>query len=63
MRPEEAIKKLDELPDDAEISHPLADEVLLEFIRSKGYQDVAYAWEQARARIGFWYAWPTPSTS
>ena len=53
----EAIKKLNELSSgDPEVSHTQADDIVLEFLRSNGHHELVDAWEEAEARIGFWYA-------
>lgn len=53
---EEAVLKLDDLPDDSEQSHVFADEILLAWIRSNGGDEVAYAFVRARSEIVFWYS-------
>ena len=40
-------------PEDA---HEVADRMLLEMLRAAGMGDVADAFDEARCRIGFWYA-------
>lgn len=47
---------LNALDDDPESGHAQADEQLVAFVREIGYSDVAEAYEQARRRVGFWYA-------
>jgi hypothetical protein len=41
---------------DNEAVHYAADDLLLNFLRSEGYNDIAEAYERARDRVGFWYA-------
>jgi hypothetical protein len=41
---------------DEEAAHGTADDLLIEFLREIGYEDVADAYEAARDRVGFWYA-------
>lgn len=57
MTPDEAVKLLEALSSiDPETSHVLADQVLVDFLRSNGFADVADAFDAASDRIGFWYA-------
>ncbi len=51
------IEKLNNLPsEDAEIAHCFADDYILGLLELLGYSDVASAFENARTRVGFWYA-------
>jgi hypothetical protein len=53
---EQAIEKLEALNnDDPGADHIKADTVLVEFIRTLYWHDVADAYEAARKRVGFWY--------
>ena len=54
----EAVEKLNAMAaeSDAEQSHSEADEILCDLLRSLGYGAVANAFEDAKARVGFWYA-------
>ena len=53
----EYLNQLDDLDiGDAEGSHFIADNLLIELIREIGMDSVADAFEQVRDRIGFWYA-------
>ena len=58
MDKEQALLELETLPvDDAELAHPRADEILLEYLRNNGDSDIAAAWEAVNdACGGFWYA-------
>jgi len=57
MNRDEAIKALNALPEhDAEAAHVDADNILTNFLRYIGYEDVADAFDDACSRIGFWYA-------
>ena len=51
------IEKLDNLPSrDVENTHYLADNYILGLLELLGYSDVASAFEDARARVGFRYS-------
>lgn len=54
MTKEEAIQKLklQQLSDDPEVAHSIADDILCELLKSLGYEDVVIEWEQ----IDKWYA-------
>ena len=55
MESKRAIKELDALTDaDPENAHSTADDVLIDFIRSAGYPEVAEAYQRAEIRVGFW---------
>ena len=56
MRAQDAIAELNSLAKkaDNETRHANADDVLVEFLKSKGYVDVARAYEECSE--GFWYA-------
>ena len=41
---------------DPEIEHGDAEDVLCDFLKEVGYGDLADAFDQARERVGFWYA-------
>lgn len=58
MTQEEAIARLDEMPEkgDAEGEHWRADLILLDVLKESGQQAVADAWHRAKERVGFWYA-------
>ena len=58
MTPEQAIKRLKAMPahGDSESLHGEAEDILLDFLRSQGHSEVANAFEEARDRVGFWYA-------
>ena len=61
MNTDEALKKLASAADgkfiDNETIHTRADEVLLEFLKSNGHEEVAEAWEKLDNDCGgFWYA-------
>tara|TARA_R110002020_G_scaffold292877_6_gene508333 strand:+ start:1257 stop:1445 length:189 start_codon:yes stop_codon:yes gene_type:complete len=51
-----AIKKLEELPNDAELAHSMAEDVLCDFLKYVGFGDLSEAFEVVRDDIGFWYA-------
>ena len=55
---QEAVNALDSLESyDPEMSHIKADAILLDFLKSNGYEGVAKAWKAAEERCdGFWYA-------
>lgn len=58
MTREDVIRELDaqEMGDDQEAAHTLAEDALLAFLRDEGYGDVADAFTGARERVGYWYA-------
>ena len=57
MTETEAINELHLLQEgDPESAHGRADGILIEFLESSGYPELADAYEDARSRIGFWYA-------
>ena len=57
MSEEEAINALANLQkDDEERAHHQADDVLIAVLKANGLDSVAQAWEDAKCRIGFWYA-------
>jgi len=56
MNEQDAVDRLKHLGGDPESDHGVAEEILCEFLRSCGHMDVADAFEEARDRIGFWYA-------
>lgn len=58
MYKEDVIAELNAIPPhDRESAHAQADEALLQFLDSNGYQDVADAWRDVERRAkGFWYA-------
>ena len=41
---------------DPERIHCRADDILILFLRQKGYVELAKAWEDAHDLVGFWYA-------
>lgn len=51
-----AIAELDALGGDPEGAHSDADKILLRFLHDTGYSEVAFAFERAYNRVGFWYA-------
>ena len=51
-----AVAQLNDLDGDPETSHSMADEILLDYLKSIGDVSLADAFERARKRIGFWYA-------
>lgn len=58
MTKQEAIAELNSMPanGDEECLHCRADFVVCEVLRSVGCEEVAKAFEEARERVGFWYA-------
>ena len=57
MTDQEAVAKLNALTgDNPEGKHSAADSILIEVLREHGHNDVADAWEAARARVPFWYS-------
>lgn len=53
----EAMSKLAKLDDtDPARSHREADLIILDYLRAIGEPQIALAFEDARRRIGFWYA-------
>ena len=57
MTKDEAVTMLKCLDEgDNERAHAEADEILLEFLRTNGYEEIADAFEDAADRITFWYA-------
>ena len=58
MTREEIVAKLDAMSvnSDEEVEHGKADKLLCEALRLAGMYDVANAFENARERVGFWYA-------
>lgn len=60
MTANEAIESLQKILDDHdynnEMDHIKADEVLLQFIETVGYPQVAHKYHEVREKIGFWYA-------
>jgi hypothetical protein len=56
----DACEALDKLgppnPSDPESDHAAAEQILCDFLRGIGYGNVASAFENARERVGFWYA-------
>ncbi len=51
------IYKLDQINTDTEAAHVKADEVLLEWLRNNGHEDIADAYDRVEDRCGgFWYA-------
>jgi len=57
MDKKEVIKRLNDLTsDDPEVSHGRADDLLLDFLKENGHQDLAQAWDSACDRCGFWFA-------
>jgi hypothetical protein len=62
MIKEEAImllKKIESKPSsevDPEQAHITADRILLYFLKTNGYDDLAEAYESTRERIGFFYS-------
>lgn len=55
----DVIAKLQEWADpDSEPSstHVAADDLIIEFLRSEGYGDVADAYEDCREKVDFWYS-------
>jgi hypothetical protein len=60
ITPAEAVQELNAMVHDydVEISHGMADAILVRLLKdaSPELQEVALAWERAKARVGFWYA-------
>jgi hypothetical protein len=56
MTAQQAIEKLNALGGDPEADHSQADDILLEFIKTNGGEEVEKAWQEACRRCGFWYA-------
>lgn len=56
MTKEEAIAALNTVSWDSEIGHGEADAILLDVLRTNGFEEVAKAWSAVRERIIFWYA-------
>ena len=57
MKESDVIQELNTMRgDDPKIDHCRADDLLCEFLRAKGFGDVAEAYERAANRVGFWYA-------
>lgn len=54
----DAVATLDDMPalNDEEISHGIADDVLLNALTELGAGEITEAWKRAKERIGFWYA-------
>jgi hypothetical protein len=52
----QAVIELSNLPNDEEAAHGLAEQILCNFLRKAGYQQIADAFELARDEVGFWYA-------
>ena len=55
MNSAKAVEELNALHGDETIAHHRADDILCEFIEAKGYPEVAKAFADAKARVGFWY--------
>ena len=55
---EQVIKTLDKMNKDnsQKNAHIIADELLLEFLISEGYEDIVKAYKGARERVYFYYA-------
>jgi hypothetical protein len=57
MTMNEAIAKLDALTGaDNEADHGAADQILVDFLKDNGGENVALAYERCQARFSFWYA-------
>lgn len=57
MGADEVIAALHALTDDdKEQAHIAADEMIVNFLRFIGEKEVADAYDETQARIGFWYA-------
>ncbi len=57
MNKQKIIKKLNEMEKgDNEELHSRADSLLILFLMENGHSDLATAWNNAAARVGFWYA-------
>jgi hypothetical protein len=41
---------------DAEGAHMKADEILIEFLSTNGFDGISNAWTKAKDSCGFWYA-------
>ena len=54
---EQVIFELNSLTDDdPERAHGQAEDLLLDYLKSEGHEDVADAFNRAVSRCGFWYA-------
>lgn len=56
MTAKEAVESLKDISDDPEIGHREAEEILCAFLSANGFPEVASAFDEARDRLGFWYA-------
>jgi len=57
MTHDEAVRRLNELePGDTEWLHIEADRIIIRYLQHHDANEVADAWEDARERLGFWYA-------
>ena len=56
MTQNEAIDRLKHLTTDAETAHIHADRILLEFLRTNGFGELADAHDALHKRVGFLYA-------
>lgn len=56
MDRDSAVQMLQNLPQDQEVAHGEADDILCEYLRSIGESEVADAFDAASDEIGFWYA-------
>mgnify|MGYP003346930328 CR=1 FL=1 len=54
MSAQQAIEKLNALGCDPESDHSQPDDILLEFIRTNGGEEVEKAWREACRRCGSW---------
>lgn len=57
MTPEQAVRLLNAMKDeDQESAHAEADRILCQLLQDNGMVEVMKAFNDARERIGFWYA-------
>ena len=57
MTEKEAIEKLNKLQGtDQEAEHGVADDILVEFLKTNSHEELAHAFEECAERVVFWYA-------